>query len=79
MEISGLALCAWVLSYATVSGKRRHRFAWLRVIADKVYENSKEVIVSTAGQQVIFEYKGMSFSTHPRDMLYGLLPEGTRF
>ena len=42
----------------------------LRVIADKVYENSKEVIVSTAGQQVIFEYKGMSFSTHPRDMLY---------
>ena len=42
----------------------------LQVIADKVYENSKEVIVSTAGQQVIFEYKGLSFSTHPSDMLY---------
>ena len=30
----------------------------------------EEVIVSTAGQQVTLEYKGMSFSTHPRDMLY---------
>ena len=41
-----------------------------QVIADKVYENSEETIVSTAGQQVIFEYKGLSFSTHPSDMLY---------
>ena len=40
------------------------------MIADKVYENLGEGIVSTADQQVIFEYKGMSFSTHPRDMLY---------
>ena len=42
----------------------------LQVIADKVYENLKEGIVSTADQHVIFEYKGLSFSTHPRDMLY---------
>ena len=42
----------------------------LQVIADKVYENIKEGILSTAEQQVIFEYKGMSFSTHPSDMLY---------
>ena len=42
----------------------------LQVIADQVYENPKEVIVSTTDQQVTFEYKGMSFSTHPRDMLY---------
>ena len=42
----------------------------LKVIADQVYENPKESIVSTADQQVIFEYKGLSFSTHPRDILY---------
>jgi len=46
------------------------RVRLLQVIADQVYENSEEVIVSTAGHQVIFEYKGMSFSTHPSDMLY---------
>ncbi len=42
----------------------------LQVVSDQVYENLKEVILSTVGQQVIFEYKGLSFSTHPRDMLY---------
>ena len=42
----------------------------LQVIADQDYENPEEVIVFTAGQLVIFEYKGLSFSTHPRAMLY---------
>ena len=42
----------------------------LQVIADQDYENPEKAIVSTAGQQVIFEYKGLSFSTHPSDMLY---------
>ncbi|MDE2697566.1 MAG: sigma 54-interacting transcriptional regulator [Gemmatimonadota bacterium] len=46
------------------------RIRLLQVIADQVYENSEEAIVSTAGQQVIFEYKGLSFSTDPNDMLY---------
>ncbi len=46
------------------------RIRLLQVIADKVYENLKEGILSTTGQQVIFEYKGLSFSTHPSDMLY---------
>ena len=46
------------------------RIHLLRVIADQEYENPEEDIVSTAGQQVIFEYKGLSFSTHPSDMLY---------
>ena len=41
-----------------------------QVIADKVYENPQDVIVSITDQQVTFEYKGMSFSTHPHDMLY---------
>ena len=41
-----------------------------QVIADKVYEDLEEIIVSTAGHQVIFEYKSMSFSTHPNDLLY---------
>ena len=42
----------------------------LQVVADQVYENPTEVILSTTDQQVAFEYKGLSFSTHPRDMLY---------
>ena len=42
----------------------------LQVIADQIYENLEEGIVSTTEQNVIFEYKGMSLSTHPRDMLY---------
>ena len=46
------------------------RIRLLQIIADQVYENPKEVILYTAEQNVIFEYKGMSFSTHPRDMLY---------
>ena len=46
------------------------RIRLLKVIADQDYENPQKVIVSTTGQQVIFEYKGLSFSTHPRDMLY---------
>ena len=40
------------------------------MIADQVYENLKEDILATTEQQVVFEYKGLSFSTHPRDMLY---------
>ncbi|MXZ08837.1 MAG: AAA domain-containing protein [Gemmatimonadetes bacterium] len=48
----------------------------LQVVADQVYENLEEVVLSTTDQQVIFEYKGMSFSTHPRDMLYVYRLEG---
>ena len=46
------------------------RIRLLQVIADQEYENLEKDIVSTAGQQVTFEYKGLSFSTQPRDMLY---------
>ena len=42
----------------------------LQVIADKVYENIEEGILSTTEQQLIFEYKGLSFSTRSSDMLY---------
>ena len=45
------------------------RIRLLQVIADQEYENLEKDIAST-GQQVIFEYKGLSFSTQPRDMLY---------
>ena len=48
----------------------------IQVIADQVYENVDEVIVSTTDRQVIFEYKGLSFSTHPSDMLYVYRLEG---
>ena len=50
--------------------KTTPRVRLLQVVAHKVYENLEEVLLSTTDQQVIFEYKGMSFSTHPRDMLY---------
>ncbi len=46
------------------------RVRLIQVVADKVYENLKEVVSSTTDQNVTFEYKGLSFSTHPRDMLY---------
>jgi len=52
------------------------RIRLVRVIADQEYENPEEDTVSTVGQQVIFEYKGLSFSTHPRDMLYIYRLEG---
>ena len=52
------------------------RIRLLQVIADQVYENLQEGVLSTTGQQVIFEYKGLSFSTHPRDMLYIYRLEG---
>ena len=42
----------------------------IQVVAGRVYENLKEDIVSTMEQDIIFEYRGLSFSTHPRDMLY---------
>ena len=42
----------------------------IQVVADQVYEDLEKDIVSTTDQNVIFEYKGMGFSTHPRDMLY---------
>ena len=46
------------------------RIRLLRVISDQVYENPEEVVLSTTDQHVIFEYKGLSFSTLSRDMLY---------
>ena len=46
------------------------RVRLLQVVADQVYENPQNIIVSTTDQQMTFEYKGISFSTHPRDMLY---------
>ena len=52
------------------------RVRLLQVVADQVYENPKEIIVSTTDQQMTFEYKGLSFSTHPRDMLYVYRLEG---
>ncbi|MCY3790420.1 MAG: sigma 54-interacting transcriptional regulator [Gemmatimonadetes bacterium] len=51
-------------------GQTPPRIRLIRVTTDQVYENVEDICSSTAGQTVVFEYKGMSFSTHPRDMLY---------
>ena len=41
-----------------------------RVIADQVYQNPERVELATEYHQVIFEYKGISYRTHPKHMLY---------
>ncbi|MXZ09137.1 MAG: AAA domain-containing protein [Gemmatimonadetes bacterium] len=46
------------------------RICLLQVITDKVHENIEEGILSITEQNVIFEYKGLSFSTRSSDMLY---------
>jgi DNA-binding NtrC family response regulator/ligand-binding sensor domain-containing protein len=40
------------------------------VIADQIYQGVDKVAVSAATRQFMFEYKGISFRTHPRNMLY---------
>ena len=42
----------------------------LQVIADRIYEDPEEVIHATHGRQVVFEYRGISFSTPSSGMLY---------
>ena len=46
------------------------RIRLIRVTTDQVYENAEDVCSSTVGQPVVFEYKGLSFSTPANDMLY---------
>ncbi len=41
-----------------------------QTIADQIHEDAREIRTSTATRQIIFEYKGMSFRTPPRDLLY---------
>ena len=55
------------------------RIRLIRVTTDQVYENIEDVCSSTAGQPVVLEYKGLSFSTHPRDMLYEYRLQGYDF
>ena len=42
----------------------------LRVLADQTYEDVEHIEISSETHQIIFEYKGMSFRTHPKEMLY---------
>ncbi|MBI4288192.1 MAG: hypothetical protein HY671_07190, partial [Chloroflexi bacterium] len=63
--------------FATLNGAVRYtpsriapRVRVQQVIADQVYTAIEKVEIPASVQQVIFEYKGMSFRTHPRDMLY---------
>jgi transcriptional regulator with AAA-type ATPase domain/ligand-binding sensor domain-containing protein len=42
----------------------------VRVLADQWYKSTDQVEITADNHQVIFEYKGMSFRTHPKDMLY---------
>ena len=41
-----------------------------RVITDKVHESVEDGIQTTSDRPVIFEFKGLGYSTRPRDMLY---------
>ena len=65
------------LWFATINGLIRYtpteiapRIRLLQVIADQVYEDVEEIEIYTSTRQVIFEFKGLSFRTHPHDMLY---------
>ncbi|MBI2505017.1 MAG: sigma 54-interacting transcriptional regulator, partial [Candidatus Latescibacteria bacterium] len=40
------------------------------VIADRIYQGVEKVTITAATRQLMFEYKGISFRTHPRNMLY---------
>ncbi len=51
------------------------RVRLVQVVADRVFESPAAVVLS-AGRPVMFEYKGVSFSTHPREMLYVVRLEG---
>lgn len=46
------------------------RVRLVRVITDQVYESLEGGIQTTSDRPVIFEYKGLGFTTRPRDMLY---------
>jgi len=46
------------------------RVRLVQVIADQVYQGVESLEIHAPLPQVIFEYKGMSFATNPRDMLY---------
>ena len=48
----------------------------VQVVTNQVHENLEKAIVSTTDQQVIFEYKGMSFSTHSSNLLYAYRLKG---
>ena len=52
------------------------RIRLLQVVADQTYQDVEEIQLYTPTRQVTFEYKGLSFRTHPRDMLYIYRLEG---
>jgi len=65
------------LWFATQDGAVRYqpgrippRVRVTQVVADQVFREPTKVEVFTGNRPVIFEYKGMSFRTAPRDMLY---------
>ncbi|MBT7863117.1 MAG: sigma 54-interacting transcriptional regulator [Gemmatimonadetes bacterium] len=41
-----------------------------RVVADRIYEQEPTVECTVSTEPVVFEFKGLSFRTHPRNMLY---------
>ena len=48
----------------------------LRLIADQVWPHPTAVEVPASARQVVFEFKGMSFRTHPRDLGFEYRLEG---
>jgi DNA-binding NtrC family response regulator/streptogramin lyase len=63
--------------FATLQGLVRYqpntltpRARMTQVIADRIYSGEAPLHFSTSTPQAIFEYKGLSFRTHPRQMLY---------
>ena len=57
-----------VIRYTPSSTPPKNRI--LRILADQIYQDVEQIEITTETHQIIFEYKGLSFRTHPRDMLY---------
>ncbi|NKB72804.1 MAG: AAA domain-containing protein [Candidatus Latescibacteria bacterium] len=51
-------------------GTEAPRMRLLQVVADQIYKEIEALEITTPVRQVIFEFKGISFRTNPRDLLY---------
>ena len=51
-------------------GTEAPRVHLLQVVADQVYKEVEALEITAPVRQIIFEFKGLSFRTHPRDLFY---------
>ncbi|NKB72432.1 MAG: AAA domain-containing protein [Candidatus Latescibacteria bacterium] len=57
-------------------GTEAPRIRLLQLEADQIYPAADEIEITAQNRQVVFEFKGLSFRTHPRNLLYTWRLEG---